>query len=149
MEEIKDLKDLYALLRRHAIDIKVFQTFSACETNARASHTIAAGASNRPHPAHPFLHVGQTSAHRTPSPPVHPIAPILAILHILAILLQTKTAADRPPRNGEPPANRRAGACPSPPLGIAGDRPPRNDGGGVFFHPEATSRTTFASAPKA
>ena len=55
MRAIKVLKDLYALLPRRSIDIKVFQTFSPCETNARAPHTItaAAGALDVPHPGHP------------------------------------------------------------------------------------------------
>ena len=59
MRAIKVLKDLYALLPRRSIDIKVFQTFTPCETNARAPHTIAAGASE------------------------HPILKSLSILHIL------------------------------------------------------------------
>ena len=52
--DIKVLTDLFLFFASAvSIDIKVFQTFAPCETNERAPHTDAAGASDVPHPGHP------------------------------------------------------------------------------------------------
>ena len=54
-EPLRSLRTFSPYCRGGAIDIKVFQTFSACETNERAPCPVAAaaGASEHPHPENP------------------------------------------------------------------------------------------------